>query len=252
MVAPVDFTGKVAGYLTAERSLGSNGRKRMWECRCVCGKTCVLESSDFGSYLKNGNLASCGCKRNESIGRQNTRHGLSEHPAYAVWASMLARCYRETHHAYKNYGARGISVCAHWRDSFENFWADMGPTYLEGLSLDRVDNDGGYAPENCAWVTPLSQARNRRNSVGKVQTPAGPLYIEEVAEKFGIPKSTVRYRVTAGLSGEALVAPPKNGNHLTARGSAEEVRSIMAEPIAWAPGLPLNGSVGEMMRYAKD
>lgn len=215
MVAPVDLTGEVSGYLVAESPAGSDGQKRLWLCRCVCGGTTILPASDFRYMRKRGIQSSCGCKRRETIGRKNTKHSMSHHPAHAVWASMLARCHKETHSAYKNYGARGIFVCDHWRNSFENFWADMGPTYKEGLSLERVDNNAGYSPGNCVWATRTEQARNRRTSVGKVLTPKGEMYIGEVAEVFGIPKSTVHYRVNAGLSGDDLVAPPKNGNHLT-------------------------------------
>lgn len=212
---PIDLAGQEIGYLVVERPLGSNGSKRVWELRCVCNTTLDMTTSDIAKLRKKGVKASCGCMKRQTLSERRTSHGMSHHPAFAVWSSMLARCHRKSHPAYKNYGARGIFVCDRWLHSFENFWMDMGHTYAEGLTLDRLDNDKGYSPSNCAWVTWAAQARNRRTSVGKVPTPKGEMYIEEVSEVFGIPKSTVRYRVNAGLSGDELVAPPKNGNHLT-------------------------------------
>jgi hypothetical protein len=120
---------------------------------------------------------------------------------------MLARCSRPTHAAFKNYGGRGISVCPEWAESFEAFWADMGPTYKPGLTLDREDNDGNYTPTNCRWATHTTQARNRRRS-RVVQTPWGEMSTAELSERTGLGMSTIYYRLARNVTPEQLVAEP--------------------------------------------
>jgi len=91
-----------------------------------------------------------------------TRHGMSKTKFYGVWKSMRKRCFYEKGIAYQNYGGRGITICKSWFDSFENFYADMFPSYKPGLSLDRINNDGNYEPSNCRWVDAKQQVNNRR------------------------------------------------------------------------------------------
>ena len=134
------------GYLTATRYIGSDGRKSIWEAACLCGNTVCMPGSELLKQLKKGVLASCGCRRRESISARLTRHGMTNHPAHKVWTGMIKRCCRPSHPAYANYGGRGISVCEKWRNSFEAFWADMGPSYAPGKSLDRINNSKGYGP----------------------------------------------------------------------------------------------------------
>ena len=191
-----DITGLRVGYLTAIRYMGSNGKKSLWEVRCDCGVLKLMDPSDLKKQKARGIVASCGCMRRASIAKRRTTHGMSKHPAFAVWRSMLARCERPSHQAWKNYGGRGISVCERWHQ-FEDFWADMGPSYRAGLSLERVDNSQGYSPENCEWVTPKAQAANTRKTV-ILQTPDGPMPLGVAADHYGVKRSTLAYRLDHG------------------------------------------------------
>ena len=211
-----DYTGMKRGMMTAVREVGSNGRRKLWLVRCECGAEKTLVGTSFAT----GDAQSCNSSecRKELRRRKGhkpfTTHGMSKHPAYAVWRSMLDRCRLPTHQAWHNYGGRGIRVCVRWEESFENFWADMGPTYQRGLTLERVDNDAGYGPSNCRWADWKSQSRNqRRNAV--IDTPEGPMLVCEAAEKSGIGMTTLLYRKGVGVPAERMFDPPDFTNRFT-------------------------------------
>ena len=119
-------------------------------------------------------------------------------PLYACWVNMRTRCAKPWHPAYKWYGARGITVCERWQ-SFDAFSADMAPTYRAGLQLDRLNNDDGYSPENCCWVTSKQNNRNRRDT-RMIETPDGVMSLAAAAEKYGIQRDVVKYRVDRGYA----------------------------------------------------
>lgn len=135
-------------------------------CRCDCG---TVKSVRAGS-LREGSIVSCGCRMRET-GRENgrvmTTHGKTHTPEYRAWLQMRNRCYRPNHTGYKYWGGRGIVVCTRWKDSFEAFFADMGLKPSPKHSLDRINNDGNYEPNNCRWATPAEQVANRRPINGR-------------------------------------------------------------------------------------
>ncbi|MEY4910066.1 MAG: Hamiltonella virus [Pseudomonadota bacterium] len=136
----------------------------------------------------------------------NTTHGMSGHPAFWVWRSMRDRCRLPTHQAWANYGGRGIRVCSRWEESFENFWADMGPTYAQGLDLNRIDNNGGYSSENCDWINREGNCNNKRNN-RILQTASGPMTAARAARKYGVGITTVLYRLEHGYTDAEALAP---------------------------------------------
>lgn len=168
---------------------GPHGKRRVC-VRCECGTTKVMY---LASVLRPSTI-SCGCHNR----RQHTIHGLSQHPLYAVWSTMRARCSNPNHDSFEHYGGRGIRVCERWGRSFEAFYADMGPTWRPRLTLDRIDNDANYEPGNCHWATPKVQALNTRRTRW-LETPWGRLTIREAAERSGLNYFTLRSRLGRGI-----------------------------------------------------
>ena len=168
-------------------------RRRLFLCTCDCGNTKQIPAYSVISQK----TKSCGCLRSEGLVRRNTTHGESKTRLYRIWDHMIRRCRNPSDRAYKDYGGRGIYVIDEWL-RFESFrkWAYENG-YAENLTLERVDNDGGYCPENCSWIPAEAQQSNRRNNV-RVTIDGQSLTIAELSRKTGINRQTLSDRYHAG------------------------------------------------------
>ena len=139
----------------------SKEKKRYGLFRCHCGKEFKTQTRD----VKSGRVSSCGCYRRYKTAETNTKnkatHGLSSHRLYGTWFAMMQRCNNKSNNSYSTYGKLGIKVCEEW-NNIENFINDMLPTFIEGLTLDRIDVNGNYCNDNCRWANENTQARNKR------------------------------------------------------------------------------------------
>lgn len=161
-----NLSGKTFGRLNVLEYAYSKNSRRYWKCKCKCGNVVYISTND----IKNNHTKSCGCLRKE-VAKKNfieshTTHNLTNTRLYNIWRSMKKRCYLKTHQAYKDYGGRGIKVCDEWKNDFMSFynWA-IENGYKEGLTIDRINNNGNYEPSNCRWTTLKEQQFNKRNNI---------------------------------------------------------------------------------------
>lgn len=162
-------------WVVLERAENKSGRT-CWLCQCDCGKIKEV----FGCHINSGKSQSCGCLSREINTQTNFKHGHCINsistPIYTVWLAIHDRCNNTKKRAYKHYGARGITVCKRWND-FAKFLADMSPR-PKGLTIDRINNDGNYEPDNCRWATYKQQKRNNRG------TKLNPLKVQVIKKLF--------------------------------------------------------------------
>jgi hypothetical protein len=160
-----DLTGQKYGLLTVIGLKDTDTRKTYWVCQCECGNIKEVRSDS----LLCGAIKSCGClkRAQDKVNlTKNHRHKMSGTRLYSEWQGMKGRCYNPHDPRYDRWGGRGITVCDEWRDSFEAFYEwSMSHGYAEDLTIDRIDNDMGYAPDNCRWATQIEQSRNRSSNI---------------------------------------------------------------------------------------
>lgn len=197
-VQGVDLTGKRFGNLVVVEKVKTGYSKYKWRCACDCGNEHLVKTY----HLTNGDVLSCGCKHFKY------GHGQSNTRLYHIWCTMKARCNRKSSAKYNRYGGRGIRLCAEWQ-SFENFylWATANG-YEHTLSIDRIDNDGDYCPENCRWATVKQQANNTSRT--KRITAFGQTHsVSEWSEITGIDAKLIYKRLHNGWSEESALTIPK-------------------------------------------
>lgn len=210
-----DLTGKKFGSLTVVEYGGQYkpSGNIYWRCKCECGNY----TNTSGSSLRSGKSVSCGrCSASKRARERNYRHGDFGSRLYEIWRQMHRRCYGENTKAYKHYGGRGITICEEWKE-YEKFreWA-VSCGYNDSLTIDRIDVNRNYCPENCRWATAKQQANNRRSNhnieyMGEIHT------VSEWADIFGV-KQTHLWK--------ALSKNNWNLNELVIRGWFDEHRKI--------------------------
>lgn len=203
MPKEIDISGKRFGKLLAIRKVGKGSRKtpQKWFCVCDCGNTKQITK---GSLLR-GITKSCGCERKRISRERMTKHGLKKTILYKKWLSMKNRCYNKNSERFKNYGERGICVCDEWRKNFVTFytWA-IENGYKYGLSLERMDVNGNYCPNNCKWIPLKDQVFNKTNTI-YLNLFGDKMTVHNASLMFGVPEKRIRCRRQMGWSDERCV-----------------------------------------------
>lgn len=199
----VDLTGKRFGKLVAISidHKSNSGTRVYWKCVCDCGGTRVVSND----HLKNGDVSDCGCYRKHIAHWK--KHGMCDTRLYNIWSLMKERCYNSKRKEYPNYGGRGICVCPEWHDA-KTFidWA-IKNGYSKNLTLDRIDNNGNYCPNNCRWVDRKKQMNNRRNN-HYISYNGEKMTITQLAEKNGLTYSQLYKRIKLGWTIEKAISEP--------------------------------------------
>lgn len=204
-----DYTGIKRGRLTFVKMdhihYTPAGKKiPYWICECECGTEKVLSSKDVSS----GHTKSCGCLQKERASKANKTHGETGTQLYRAWENMKKRCTNPKSERFKTYGARGIKVCDDWLE-YTNFskWAKANG-YKEGLTIDRIDVDKNYEPQNCQWIPMEEQATNRTTTI-LIEIGGETYLVSELAEKYNLTADTIYKRLENGDEGQDLIRPWK-------------------------------------------
>lgn len=158
MIRAETYIGNRFGRLLVVGVVPVKGKAKRLLCLCDCG----VEKTIRADHLRDGTTVSCGCFGREQVSNANSTHGMSLSPEFKIWSGIKERCLNPNSHHFAVYSKRGI--CEAWANSFETFYADMGPRPGPEYSIDRINNDLGYEPSNCRWATAIQQNRNKRNA----------------------------------------------------------------------------------------
>lgn len=199
----IDLTGKRFGRLIVLQKSATllYGKQVAWNCSCDCGN----EKIAITSSLKSGGTKSCGCLGRETKPPIRIKHGMSGYSGIKTWEGMMRRCFNPKDKDYCYYGGRGITVCDRWRD-VRNFAADMGEK-PSGCSLDRIDYNKDYCPENCRWATAFQQAANKRSNL-LIEHEGRVLHLTEWCRRLNMKVSTVKNRLNAGMDPSLALTMP--------------------------------------------
>jgi hypothetical protein len=207
-----NVSGQKFDMLLAVEIIGKRGKANLWKCICDCGS----ETFAIVSQLTRGDRTSCGCKKKQKKSprpdlilrnKQNAKHAMSKSHTYKSWKSMKSRCYDKNDKDYPRWGGRGITVCDSWKNSFIEFYKDMGDR-PNGHTIDRIDNNGNYELKNCRWAVPKVQSNNTRKNyyieyMGKTQT--AKQWAEELKT---VEYKTILYRLRNGWETHAALTTP--------------------------------------------
>lgn len=210
-MALLDLSGRTFGrwqVLHRAESISVNGHTRSyWQCRCQCGTLKPVATTS----LTRGASESCGCLKAEMAVKHGyafkANRGGAKSKLYAIWTAMISRTDNPKHKNYHQYGGRGISVCERWKASFSAFLEDMGDRPSDKHSIDRIDTNGPYDPENCRWATSKEQSRNRRNT-RNITWNGETRCLRDWSSELGFSKWVLEYRLRTGWSIDEAFSTP--------------------------------------------
>lgn len=203
-----DYTNEKYGRLTVIKFVERKNHKTYWKCQCECGNEIILPIA----YLTSGDTKSCGCLRKEICSiREKNKSFIKNKRLYRIWQDMKRRCYNKKRPAYRYYGAKGVKICNEWKISFKNFqeWA-ITNGYKDNLTIDRINNNGNYEPNNCRWVTRKEQ--NNNMSTNHIVEYKGKKYtLAKLAETYNLNYNLIKSRIRYNWNINDIVEKPKKG-----------------------------------------